>query len=1087
MNLRNMLSSVLKLGSSIAKNNGKKLLKEGFVKKIISKKIDDSYHIYGRVIDSNIEYSTHIKFNLQDEVKSVKCTCNQFEENSRQIRNYICSHITATMYKFYYEASSKLKKQESNNRNSIISNTHPHTHAKPHTNNINNNDIISNDINNNDTNTYSNINIDSNIYSNIYSDNNINSNTNPKIKGGTNNNKIITNSNKIINNINKPLNLDIKIKQVKANNKNEYYLELRAGKETTIAVEALGKFLFHEDNKFKYKDYLIIDFLREKFSKDKSRIVNGRSFKLYDNELKDLLKLINSKKEINLNYDYMNYTSLIYKEDIPLIFTIKKKADAIIVKPQRKSIIPLDSNKDIWIYDKKIYLPTDKQLKYYKNLYEKLKERDSLLYKDTDDNLKKIVFILGEVSKDIIIDETIKEQINKINTPRFYISKEGSNIYCTLKIDYVNSLEGMKDNKAMEKLQMALERYRFIKKDDRFIFIGDEEETYTLLKEGIEFLNKIGRVSLSKEFKDMNLIDSNSIFSSIKEENEGFYFEYKIEGVEYIEIPEVLNEIRKGSNFYRTKKNSFLDLKDEKVIGFFRGIEELNLFNNVYKEEIYVDKFNLLHLENNIKNKKLPFISGEEKINILIEKLKNKDKEYRLPDNLNANLREYQKIGYNWLRTIEDLGFGGILADDMGLGKTIQTIALLLSMEGRISLIITPTSVLYNWKNEFEKFAPTLKIGIIHGSLKERSRIIDSYKDYDVLLTTYGTLRRDLELYEDKSFDFCIIDEGQNIKNRNSKVSEAVKSIKANTKIALTGTPIENTLLELWSIFDFIMPMYLFSVEKFKDKFMKGNDEDLKELKELISPFILRRLKEEVLDELPEKIEKEYIIPMASKQRQVYNSYMKEVKKKLKENKDNKILIFSFLTKLRQLCLDPSLLIDDFKEESSKIKAIEEIVEEALEANKKIIIFSQFTSALNKIGNKLKTNNIEYLYLDGSIKAKERLRLAEEFNEGSTNIFLISLKAGGVGLNLTSANIVVHFDPWWNPAVEDQATDRAYRIGQKNIVEVIKLISKDTIEEKIIRLQEEKKELISKVIDGNMLTGDKLNSITEEELLNLFS
>ncbi|MFU7515465.1 SNF2-related protein [Clostridium sp. HCS.1] len=1087
MNLRNMLSSVLKLGSSIAKNNGKKLLKEGFVKKIISKKIDDSYHIYGRVIDSNIEYSTHIKFNLQDEVKSVKCTCNQFEENSRQIRNYICSHITATMYKFYYEASSKLKKQESNNRNSIISNTHPHTHAKPHTNNINNNDIISNDINNNDTNTYSNINIDSNIYSNIYSDNNINSNTNPKIKGGTNNNKIITNSNKIINNINKPLNLDIKIKQVKANNKNEYYLELRAGKETTIAVEALGKFLFHEDNKFKYKDYLIIDFLREKFSKDKSRIVNGRSFKLYDNELKDLLKLINSKKEINLNYDYMNYTSLIYKEDIPLIFTIKKKADAIIVKPQRKSIIPLDSNKDIWIYDKKIYLPTDKQLKYYKNLYEKLKERDSLLYKDTDDNLKKILFILGEVSKDIIIDETIKEQINKINTPRFYISKEGSNIYCTLKIDYVNSLEGMKDNKDMEKLQMALERYRFIKKDDRFIFIGDEEETYTLLKEGIEFLNKIGRVSLSKEFKDMNLIDSNSIFSSIKEENEGFYFEYKIEGLEYREIPEVLNEIRKGSNFYRTKKNSFLDLKDEKVIGFFRGIEELNLFNNVYKEEIYVDKLNLLHLENNIKNKKLPFISGEEKINILLEKLKNKDKEYSLPDNLNANLREYQKIGYNWLRTIEDLGFGGILADDMGLGKTIQTIALLLSMEGRISLIITPTSVLYNWKNEFEKFAPTLKIGIIHGSLKERSRIIDSYKDYDVLLTTYGTLRRDLELYEDKSFDFCIIDEGQNIKNRTSKVSEAVKSIKANTKIALTGTPIENTLLELWSIFDFIMPMYLFSVEKFKDKFMKGNDEDLKELKELISPFILRRLKEEVLDELPEKIEKEYIIPMASKQRQVYNSYMKEVKKKLKENKDNKILIFSFLTKLRQLCLDPSLLIDDFKEESSKIKAIEEIVEEALEANKKIIIFSQFTSALNKIGNKLKTNNIEYLYLDGSIKAKERLTLAEEFNEGSTNIFLISLKAGGVGLNLTSANIVVHFDPWWNPAVEDQATDRAYRIGQKNIVEVIKLISKDTIEEKIIRLQEEKKELISKVIDGNMLTGDKLNSITEEELLNLFS
>ena len=271
MNLRNMLNSLLKLGSSIANNNGKKLLKEGFVKKVISKKIDDSYHIYGRVRDSKIdystEYSTHIKFNLEDKVQSVKCTCNQFEENSREIRNYVCSHIIATMYKFYYEASSKLKKEESNNTNSNITKSQPH--MEPHTTNNINNDIV--------------INVDN------------------KIKNG----------NKAINNINKPLNLDIRIKQIKVNNKNEYYLELRAGKEATIAVEALGKFLFQENNKFKYKDYLIIDFLKDRFNKDKSRIVNGRSFKLYDNELKGLLKLVNNKKEINLNYDYMNYTSLI--------------------------------------------------------------------------------------------------------------------------------------------------------------------------------------------------------------------------------------------------------------------------------------------------------------------------------------------------------------------------------------------------------------------------------------------------------------------------------------------------------------------------------------------------------------------------------------------------------------------------------------------------------------------------------------------------------------------------------------------------------------------------------------------------------
>ena len=909
MNLRNMMNSLLKLGSSISNNNGRSIFKEDLVNKVISKKIDDTYHIYGRVLDNKNEYSTHIKFNLNDEVKAAKCTCNQFEESSKEIRNYTCSHIIATMYKFYYKASNKIQKQE--------------------------------------------------------------------IK-----------STKVLNN---SLKLDIKLKQVRVNNKNEYYLELRAGNEVTIAVEALGKFLFDENNKYKYKDYIFIEFLRKKFKGDRSRIINSRTFKFYDYEIKEVLNLIDNKKEINLYYDYMNYTSLIYKEDIPFIFTIKKKGEGIVVKPQKKSIIPLDNNKEIWLYDKKIYLPTEKQLKYYKGIYEKLKEKDALIYKYTEDNLKKILFILGEVSKDLIIDESIKDAINNINTPRFYIEKEGSNIYCTLKIEYINNLNGIKDEKSIEKLEMALERYRFIKKDERFIFIGNEEETYTLLKEGVEFLNKIGRVSLSKDFKDIKLIDFKSISSSLRDEDERFYFEYKIDGLEYGEIPDVLNEIRKGSSFYRTKKNSFLDLKDERVSEFFRGLEELNLFNDVYNAEIYVDRFNLLHLENKITNKKLPYISGEEKINILLEKLKNKDKEYSIPEKLNANLREYQRIGYNWLRTIEALGFGGILADDMGLGKTIQTITLLLSMEGKLSLIITPTSVIYNWKNEFEKFAPSLKVGVIHGSLKERSSILDNYNDYDVLLTTYGTLRRDLNLYEDKKIDFCIIDEGQNIKNKSSKISEAVKSIKANCKIALTGTPIENNLLELWSIFDFIMPMYLFSVEKFKDKFIKGNDEDLKELKELISPFILRRLKEEVLDELPDKIEKEYIIPMSSKQRQVYNSYMKEIKKKLKENKDNKILLFSYLTKLRQLCLDPSLLIEDFKEESSKIKAIEEIVNEGLEAKKKIIIFSQFTSALNKIGNKLKDNNIEYLYLDGSIKAKDRLRLAEKFNEGNIDIFLISL------------------------------------------------------------------------------------------------
>lgn len=1008
MNLKAMMDSVLKLSSSISKNNGIAFFKKGLVSKVVSKKINDTYHIYGRVLENKDEYSTHLKFDSNNKIIDTKCSCNQFEENSKEMKNYFCSHLVATMYRFYYSIlnnKENIKKEKSEINKRILK-------------------------------------------------------------------------------------LDIKIKQVKVNKNEEYHLEFRSGEENTIAVEALGKFLFDENNKFNENDTLIIDFFKAKFKENKSRIVDSRSFVLYKNEIRSFLKLVDNNKSIVLTYDYMNYNSTIYKEDIPLIFTLKKKGEALIVNPQKKSTTPIDDKKEVWIYDKKIYLPTEKQLKYYKAIYDKLEQKGSLIYKNTENNLKKLLFILGEISKDIIIDETVKFEINKVNIPRFYIEKENENIYCSIDINYANSLDGLKDSRAKEKIEMELERYKFIKHKDKFIFTGNDEDKYILLSEGINKLNQIGIVTLSNEFGEIKLIKSNDILSEIEEIDDYYKFDYKIDGVDYNEIAEIMERIKNGSSFYKTRENNFLDLKDMEVVEFFKTIEELNLFNNVYKEEIYVDKFNLFHLENKIKNKRIPFITGGEKINELIDNLKNKEEKHDVPKDLNAKLRDYQIKGYNWLKSIENLGFGGILADDMGLGKTIQTITLLLSNKNKKSLIITPTSVVYNWKSEFEKFADTLNVGVIHGSVSERNKVKDEYKEYDVLLTTYGTLRSDYQWYEDKKFDFCIIDEAQNIKNKKSKISELVKSIKANCKLALTGTPIENNLLELWSIFDFIMPGYLYNEERFKGKFLSGDDESLKELKELISPFILRRLKEDVLDELPYKIEKEYLIPMTFSQKQIYNSYMKEVKKKIKENKkikDNKIVILSYLTKLRQLCLDPSLLIDDFKEESAKIKAVKEIIKETIDSNKKIIIFSQFTSVLKKIGNKLEEDDINYLYLDGSIKAKERINLVDEFNNRDKNIFLISLKTGGVGLNLTSASVVVHFDPWWNPAVQDQATDRAHRIGQKNIVEVIKLISKDTIEEKIIKLQEEKKELISKIIDGDALSGETLNTITEEELLKLFS
>ena len=461
---------------------------------------------------------------------------------------------------------------------------------------------------------------------------------------------------------------------------------------------------------------------------------------------------------------------------------------------------------------------------------------------------------------------------------------------------------------------------------------------------------------------------------------------------------------------------------------------------------------------------------------------------YELPKDLKAELRQYQVTGFRWFKNLSYLGFGGVLADEMGLGKTVQTIAFLLSEKNKKSLIVAPTSLIYNWKNEFNKFAPTMKICVLHGDKDERQEILNDLENYDVILTTYGTLKNDEEKYEKIKFDYCILDEGQNIKNPLAQSTKSVKNIKAENKFILTGTPIENNLIELWSIFDFIMPGYLDNVSNFKNRFVNKEDSAI-ELQKYIKPFMLRRLKKDVITELPEKIEKNYYVELTKEQKKVYASYVKDIKEKMENNEfnDDKITIFSYLTKLRQLCLDPSIVLDDYNGKSGKIEEVVSMIKDNISENHKILLFSQFTSVLKNISKRLTENKIQHFYLDGSTNAGKRLELVEEFNNNDeTKVFLISLKAGGTGLNLTSADIVIHFDPWWNPAVEDQATDRAHRIGQKNVVQVFKLISEGTVEDKILSLQEKKKQIIKDVLDSDYKQDNILGSLSKEELIELF-
>ena len=596
---------------------------------------------------------------------------------------------------------------------------------------------------------------------------------------------------------------------------------------------------------------------------------------------------------------------------------------------------------------------------------------------------------------------------------------------------------------------------------------------------GLENLNK----ETNDEYIDENITITPNITLDISQSRNGYMsMKLNIEGVDSNEYRELFSSYKNNNRLYRMKNGAYLDLKDNDLEQAFKLIDILNIYNDFDNMKIPNNK--AIYLEKLIEDEDLSFVNGSKYVSNVIKKFdKVKSKNYEIPKDLNATLRDYQVSGFEFFKTLSDYQFGGILADEMGLGKTIQTIAFLLSNKDKKSIVITPTALIYNWKNELEKFAPTLKVGLLHAAKSERGKILDNIDNYDVILTTYTTYKNDIDKYKNINFDYCIIDEAQNIKNPDAIITKAIKNVNAKVKFALTGTPIENNLMELWSIFDFIMPGYLYNKSKFKSIFV-NNDKNIIELKNLIKPFILRRTKKEVITELPDKIEQKIIIDLEKEHKRAYKGYVNLITRKIKENNQDNITVFSYLTKLRQLCLSPELMVKNYQGKNSKLDVLINIINDS--SDEKILVFSQFTKVLEVIGKRLNEENISYSYLDGKTSAKDRVKLVEEFNTNNNKVFLISLKAGGTGLNLTSANIVVHFDPWWNPAVEDQASDRAHRIGQKNVVNVIKLIAKDTAEERVINLQETKKELIEDVINGNLDNSSTLKNLSKDDIIDLF-
>ena len=697
----------------------------------------------------------------------------------------------------------------------------------------------------------------------------------------------------------------------------------------------------------------------------------------------------------------------------------------------------------------------------------------------------------------------------------FYLDAEGNDAFCKAYVWY-----GDKEFSAMDCLDVeggnSPELFRDMTREQEILYYvmqwlpevdwdrgafccgQDEALLYGLMKNGVEKLMELGEVRCTKNFLGKRTVNRVKVSVGVSVSSGLLELDIATEDVPAAELLDILKSYRTKKKYYRLKNGSFVDLEEPSLEMLAELSEAMNLKDKeVLKGKLKLPMYRTLYLDKLLEENESVYSSRDSRFREVVKEFKTvKDADFEEPKSLSRVMRKYQKDGYKWLRTLETWQFGGILADDMGLGKTIQVIAVLLAAkeEGKkgTSLVVTPASLVFNWGAEFEKFAPDLTVSLITGTQDERQKKIDAYQEADVIVTSYDLLKRDIAFYEDKEFYYQIIDEAQYIKNHTTAAAKAVKVIHSRIRYALTGTPIENRLSELWSIFDYLMPGFLYTYDTFRKEMenpiVKNNDEKaMKRLQKMVGPFILRRLKEDVLKDLPEKLEEFRYVRLGDAQQKVYDGQVVHMKEQIarqnpEEFNKNKLQILAELTRLRQICCDPSLCFENYKGETAKLEACLELIQSAMDGGHRILVFSQFTSMLEILQKNLTNLGIAYFTITGSTSKEKRLELVKDFNEGDVPVFLISLKAGGVGLNLTGADVVIHYDPWWNLAAQNQATDRAHRIGQTKKVTVYKLIARHTIEEKIQKLQETKKNLADQVMSGESAS---LGGMSREEILEL--
>ncbi len=683
-------------------------------------------------------------------------------------------------------------------------------------------------------------------------------------------------------------------------------------------------------------------------------------------------------------------------------------------------------------------------------------------------------------------------------TPCFYFDweeEQGLSLriryrYGTEMLDKENSDRIRRDLAAENRAAQLAQRY--LVEDQAFVRLSREDQVMTLLTETIAIFQQHGEVYLSEQLKRKQIRPKQQPTVGVSVSNGTLTLNLDTGEFPAEELDALYESLLKKKKYHRLPDGRFLTLDGSGYELLAQAAHMMQLKGkDLRKGQVTMPVFRGLYLQELLGDQNEVVFRRDAQYRQLIRDFKTvEDSDYPIPEEMENVLRPYQATGFRWLKTLERNGFGGLLADEMGLGKTVQMIAYLMTVPraqtGKPSLVVCPASLILNWGEEMARFAPTLNTELIMGNSQERKAQRQRAGEADVWITSYDLLKRDIEDYADLPFYACILDEGQNIKNQSTQASRAVKQIDCAIRFVLTGTPIENRLSELWNLFDFLMPGYLFSHNAFVSKLEKpivksGDAGAMQQLRRLVQPFILRRLKKDVLRELPEKMEYQRKISLSEEERKVYQAAARNALTSASQTTD-KLRILALLTQLRQLCCDPNLCFENYQGQTSKLDACMELCTSAAANGHQILLFSKFTSMLDRIREKLEEMKISNQMLIGATPKEKRAQLVKQFQDGQFSVFLISLKAGGTGLNLTNADVVIHYDPWWNLSAQNQATDRAHRIGQKNCVQVYKLIAQGTVEEKILELQEKKAELT------NVLSGeDMLEPLSREELMDLLA